>query len=88
MTAASEAVSDPDIRAMVLDGFSELDNAFSACFRIAGENGELPKTADPVVMAQLASATIHTIAIRARAQVPRKELETIVKGAIDVMVGK
>jgi AcrR family transcriptional regulator len=88
MTAASEAVSDPDIRAMVLDGFSELDNAFAACFRIAGENGELPKTADPVVMAQLASATIHTIAIRARARVPRKELETIVKGAIDVMVGK
>ena len=88
MTAASEAVSDPDIRAMVLNGFSELDNAFAACFRIAGENGELPKTADTVVMAQLASATIHTIAIRARAQVPRKELEAIVKGAIDVMVGK
>jgi len=88
MTAASEAVSDPDIRAMVLDGFSELDNAFAACFRLARENGELPKTADPVVLAQLASATIHTIAIRARAQVPRKELEAIVKGAIDVMVGK
>jgi hypothetical protein len=38
------------------------------------------------VLAQLASATIHTIAIRARAQVPRKELEGIVKGAIEVMV--
>jgi TetR/AcrR family transcriptional regulator, copper-responsive repressor len=87
MTAASEAVSDSDIRAMVLDGFSELDNAFAACFRLASKNGELPKTADPVVLAQLASATIHTIAIRARAQVPRKELEAIVKGAIDVMVG-
>ncbi len=87
MTAASEAVSDPDIRAMVLDGLSELDNAFAACFRLASENGELPKTVDPLVLAQLASATIHTIAIRARARVPRKELETIVKGAIDVMVG-
>jgi hypothetical protein len=40
---------------------------------------------DPVVLAQLASATIHTIAIRARARVPRKELEAIVKGAIAVM---
>jgi AcrR family transcriptional regulator len=87
MTAASEAVSDPDIRAMVLEGFVELDKAFAACFRLAKEQGELPESADPVVLAQLASATIHTIAIRARAQVPRKELVVIVKGAIDVMVG-
>ncbi len=86
MTAASEAVSDRDIRGMVLEGFSELDKAFAACFRLAREKGELPASADPVVLAQLASATIHTIAIRARARVPRKELEAIVNGAIDVMV--
>ena len=86
MTAASEAVADPEIRAMVLEGFSELDKAFAACFRLAKQKGELPASADPVVLAQLASATIHTIAIRARARVPRKELETIVNGAIDVMV--
>jgi AcrR family transcriptional regulator len=87
MTAASEAVSDPDIRAMVLEGFSELDKAFAACFRRASEKGELPASADPVVLAQLASATIHTIAIRARARTPRGELEAIVNGAIDLMVG-
>jgi hypothetical protein len=87
MTAASEAVADPEIRAMVLEGFSELDKAFASCFRLAREKGELPATADPAVLAQLASATIHTIAIRARARVPRKELEAIVNGAIDVMCG-
>ena len=86
MTAASEAISDPDIRAMVLEGLSELDRAFAACFRLAKEKGELPASADAVVLAQLASATIHTIAIRARARVPRKELEAIVQGAIDVML--
>ncbi len=86
MTAASEAVSDPEIRGMVLEGLSELDKAFTACFRLAKENGELPQTADPAVLAQLASATIHSIAVRARARVPRKELEAIVKGAVDVMV--
>src|SRR6476659_7344308 len=85
MTAASEAVADPDIRAMVLEGFSELDKAFASCFRLAREKGELAPSANPVVLAQLASATIHTIAIRARAGVPRKELEAIVNGAIDVM---
>jgi AcrR family transcriptional regulator len=87
MTAASEAVADPEIRAMVLDGFSELDKAFASCFRRAREKGELPSSADPTVLAQLASATIHTIAIRARAGVPRKELETIVKGAIAMICG-
>ena len=86
MTAASEAVADPDIRAMVLEGLAELDKAFAACFRRGKEKGELPDSADPAVLAQLASATIHSIAIRARAHVPRKELEAIVKGALDVMV--
>lgn len=87
VTAASEAVGDPEIRAMVIDGLTELDKAFANCFRRAKENGELPGSADPAALAQLASATVHTIAIRSRARVPRKELEAIVKGAIDVMVG-
>ncbi len=87
MTAGSEAVADPEIRAMVLEGLSELDKAFATCFRLAREKGELPPSADPAVLAHLASATIHTIAIRARARVPRKELQAIVDGAIDVMCG-
>jgi AcrR family transcriptional regulator len=87
VTAASEAVSDPDIRAMVLDGLSELDKAFTNCFRRAREKGELPQSADPAVLAQVASSTVHSIAIRSRARVSRKDLEAIVRGAIDVMVG-
>jgi AcrR family transcriptional regulator len=87
MTAASEAVADPDIRAMVQEGLTGMDKAFAACFRLAKEKGELSDNADPVVLAQLATATIHTIAIRARVRMPRAELEAIVNGAIDVMVG-
>ena len=87
VTAASEAVGDPEIRAMVLEGLTDLDKAFANCFRRAKEKGELPASADPSAMAQLASATVHTVAIRSRARVPRKELEAIVKGAIDLMVG-
>jgi AcrR family transcriptional regulator len=87
VTAASEAVGDPEIRAMVLDGLTELDKAFANCFRRAKEQGELPESADPAALAQVASGTVHTVAIRSRARVPRKELEAIVKGAIDVMVG-
>ena len=75
-----------EIRAMVLDGLTGLDKAFASCFRRAKEKGELPESSDPLVLAQIASATIHSIAIRSRARVPRKELEAIVKGAIDVML--
>jgi AcrR family transcriptional regulator len=85
MTAASEAIADPQIRAMVLEGLRELDKAFAFCFRAAIEKGELPGTADPAILAHLASATIHTLAIRARARVQRKELEAIVQGAVDLM---
>src|ERR1700728_3320166 len=74
MTAASEAVADSDIRAMVLEGFTELDKAFATCFGVAKEEHELPETPDPAVLAQLKSAPIRTTAIRARARVPRKEL--------------
>src|ERR1700716_1537630 len=41
MTAASEAVADPEIRAMVLEGLVELEQAFAACFRLARGKGEL-----------------------------------------------
>ena len=87
MTATSEAVFDPDIRAMVVSGLVEMDRFFARMFKRAQERGELAASADPQVLAQLASATIHTIAIRARAQLPRKELEAIVNGAVDVMCG-
>src|SRR5271154_1039208 len=33
MTAASEAIADPEIREMVLEGFADLDKAFASCFR-------------------------------------------------------
>ena len=67
--------------------FGWLVDAHHLGFLLAKEKGELPVSTDPAVLARLASAVIHTIAIRARARVPRKELETIVKGALDVMLG-
>ena len=85
MTATSEAVFDPAIRDMVITGLVETDRFFARIFRRAQERGELPASAEPQVLASLASATLHTLAVRARAQVPRAELDAIVKGALDVM---
>jgi AcrR family transcriptional regulator len=87
MTATSEAVYDPDIRKLVLSGLTEMDRFFARLFKSAQARGELAASANPDTLAQLASATIHTIAIRARVQVPRQELEAIVQGTIDLMCG-
>jgi TetR/AcrR family transcriptional regulator, copper-responsive repressor len=87
MTATSEAVFDPSIRAMVLSGLVETDRFFARIFKRGQQRGELAASADPQVLALIASAALHTIAVRARAQVPRAELEAIVNGALDVMCG-
>jgi AcrR family transcriptional regulator len=85
MTVASDAIADPEIRAMVLDGFADADKAFGWCFRTAVEKGELPASVDIAALVNVASATLYSLAIRARAGVPRKQLEAIVTGTIDLL---
>jgi len=87
MTAASEAVFDPAIRDLVLMGLVETDRFFARLFKRAQERGEVPASADLQALAHLASATLHTLAVRSRARVPRPELDAIVKGALDVICG-
>ena len=87
MTATSEAVFDPSIRSLVISGLVATDHFFARIFKRAQERGELAASAKPDVLGLLASGTLHTIAVRARAQVPRAELEAIVNGALDVMCG-
>jgi len=87
MTATSEAVADPEIRDALQGGLVELDKALAACFRGAIAKGELPANADPESLAQLASAMMHSLAIRARARIPREQLETMAAAAIDQLCG-
>jgi AcrR family transcriptional regulator len=88
MTVASDAIADPEIRAMALKGAADLDDALAWCFTTAINKGELPDTVDVAALSQLSAATLYSLALRARAGIPRKELETIAQGAIDLMCGK
>lgn len=83
MTVASDAIADPEIQALMLEGFKELDDAFAWCFRTAIARGELPETANVDVLAKMASALLNLSSIRARAGVPRSELDAILNGAIE-----
>jgi AcrR family transcriptional regulator len=87
-TATTEAVEDPEIRSALADEFRTLDADFEARIRTAHERGELRGDADPAALAVLASATLHTIAIRARAGVPRAELREIARKAVSVICGR
>src|SRR5258708_1910664 len=87
LTAASDAVFDPEIRAMVQSAVREMDRAFAGVFKAAQAKGELGADTSAEALASLLTATIHTVAVRARAQVPRKDLETIANGLIDLICG-
>jgi AcrR family transcriptional regulator len=86
-TAVTEAVMDPDIRESLAAGLRTIDADFGARFRVACERGELKDDADPAALAFLASATMQTIAIRARAGVPRAELREIARKAVTMICG-
>jgi AcrR family transcriptional regulator len=86
-TAITEAVEDPEIRRIVTLGFQRLDAEFEARLRAARDAGELSGSADPEALAMLASATMHTIAVRARAGAPRDELREFARKAVKVICG-
>jgi AcrR family transcriptional regulator len=84
-TAVTEALEDPEVRQIVSDGFIGLDERFRERMALAREAGELRADADPEALALLASATMHTIAIRARAGRPRDELRELARKAVNAI---
>jgi AcrR family transcriptional regulator len=86
-TAVTEAGEDTPIRNSVAAGLRLIDADFEARFRVAREKGELQPDADPAALALLASATMHSIAIRARAGVRRTELRELARKAVSVICG-
>jgi AcrR family transcriptional regulator len=87
MTVASDAIADPEIQALMRESLAELDKVFAKCFRNGVESRELPPSADVAALSQIATATLFSLAIRARTGTPRPQLEAIVQGAIDLMCG-
>jgi AcrR family transcriptional regulator len=84
-TATSEAVENPDVRAALGGALREFDKAFEARLRLAREQGELSLEADPVALARLASAILHTLALRSRAGDPKPTLEETAAAGVDLI---
>lgn len=84
-TATTEAMEDAEIRRALAAGLRALDADLEARFQAARDAGELGADADPAQLAVMASAILHSIAIRARTGTPRARLREIARKAIAVM---
>jgi len=84
-TAITETVEDREIGEIVAAGFRRLDADFATRFRAAREQGELRADADPEALAMLATATMQSAALRARAGAPQPELREMARKAVAVM---
>lgn len=86
-TAITEAPGDPEIQRIVAEGFRALDSDFETRFKLARAAGELKPAADPKALALLASATMHSLAVRARTGSSRNELRKLALKAVGVICG-
>ncbi len=87
LTASSDAIAEPEIYGLVAEAIDATDRAFGRLFANARATGELSENADARRLARIASATIHTLSIRARARIPRAELLPIVDDAVTTICG-
>ncbi|BAT61666.1 HTH-type transcriptional repressor ComR [Variibacter gotjawalensis] len=87
-TATTVAAVDEGVREFLAQSFSSTDAFFFQHIVAAQKRGEISAPADPAALAALTTATLHTLAVRSRAQVPRAELEKIVTSALAVICAK
>jgi AcrR family transcriptional regulator len=84
-TAATEAPRDEAIRQQLGDSLRGFNAAFEARLRQAADAGELPAGTDVAMRAQLASAVLHSMALRARAGDPPQQLAALARAGVEMV---
>jgi len=86
-TAPAQATVDPAVREFLDDSIRGTDAFLTGVIGKARERGEIATSADPAALAQIATATLHTIAVRSRVGASRKQLKALAAAAIDLICG-
>jgi len=86
-TAPAQATVDAAVRAFLSDSIRGTDAFLAGVIAKARDRREIAASADPVALAQIATATLHTIAVRSRVGASRKELTALAAAAIDLICG-
>jgi AcrR family transcriptional regulator len=81
-TATTEAVGRPAVRDMLRGSLQAFDAVIAERLKLAVARGELGPKADPAALALVASAIMHSLAVRARAGEPRKSLEALARAGV------
>ena len=87
-TATAEAIQYDRVREVLRRSLNEFDGAIKERMELAVERGELPADADAATLAKLASAVMHSLAVRARAGDTRETLEAIARSGVDFICGR
>ncbi|MDO3432552.1 TetR/AcrR family transcriptional regulator [Rhizobium sp. CBN3] len=86
-TASVEAVEHERVREVLGRSLNDFDGEIEKRMRIAAESGELAESADPLTLTRLASAVMHSLAVRARAGDSRETLEAIARSGVELICG-
>lgn len=86
-TAATEAVDDEEIRRSLGEALRAFDGAFEARISRAVAEGELPAGSDAAALARIASAVLHSLALRSRAGDRRADLAATAAAAVELICG-
>ena len=86
-TAPAQATVDPAVRTYLSDSIRNTDAFLADLIAKGRERGEVAAGADPSALAQIATAALHTIAVRSRVGAGRKELLALAGAAIDLICG-
>ncbi|WP_321934124.1 MULTISPECIES: TetR/AcrR family transcriptional regulator [unclassified Paraburkholderia] len=87
-TAAVEAVNDDAVRERLAAGLRTFDKAFERRLRAALAQGELQPSASAPMLARLASAVLHSMALRARAGDSRASLRAMAVAGVALICGE
>ncbi len=82
-----QAVVDPAVRDKVAAGLHELDRGFEQLVARAQAAGELPSSADPAVLAKVASGMLNALSVRSRAGETREQLDEMIQATLDLVCG-
>lgn len=87
-TAATEAPRDEAIREALDEALRGFTAAFEARLLRAENEGELPAGSDAALLAQLASAVLHSMALRARAGEAREALAAFAAASVEMLLSR
>jgi AcrR family transcriptional regulator len=86
-TAVTAAGADDAVRARVAQGFAAFDHEFERRFVQAQQQGELGTGVDASTLARLASALLHTLAMRSRVGDTQAQLRTTAQAGVALLCG-